>query len=387
MRRLIFSFLIILSLTATIPASSAFATSTPDPMTVEPYGGSVLCPPGVYTVAPDDCLPLGPSEYLTGLAKIGIPWPIRPMPAYSPDKELNSIPFSYFKVVNAGTYLYQTLDAAKSDDTSAQMIGPGQSLYVSYTGIYEEHYLYLRSGGYIRGDGGRLALPWPFQGLLFSSTPRNAFGWVLEPIQSRTAPGFEGPFTDKTYSRFNVVQIYTIQSADGMDWDMVGPDEWLQGNKVRRVEPLTTPPAGVTNGRWIEVDLSEQTLTVHENDQLVFATLIASGSDPYWTKPGLFQIYQKKPAETMSGSFEADRSDYYLLEDVPWTMYYDDKRALHGTYWGSYFGNVHSHGCVNMSLGDSHWLYDWAKEGDWVYVHDPSGLTPTDPSKYGAGAP
>jgi hypothetical protein len=33
-------------------------------------------------------------------------------------------------------------------------------------------------------------------------------------------------------------------------------------------------------------------------------------------------------------------------------------------------------------VGDSRWLYDWAVEGDFVYVHDPSGQTPTDPNLY-----
>ena len=106
---------------------------------------------------------------------------------------------------------------------------------------------------------------------------------------------------------------------------------------------------------------------------------------PFYTKPGLFKIYQKKPTETMSGAFEADFSDYYYLEDVPWTMYFAQKRALHGAYWRTMFGFPQSHGCVNLSVGDSRWLYDWAKEGDSVYVHDPSGETPTDPAFYKEG--
>jgi len=40
---------------------------------------------------------------------------------------------------------------------------------------------------------------------------------------------------------------------------------------------------------------------------------------------------------------------------------------------------------VNLSVADSHWLYDWANEGDYVYVWDPSGKTPTDPALYGSG--
>jgi hypothetical protein len=33
-------------------------------------------------------------------------------------------------------------------------------------------------------------------------------------------------------------------------------------------------------------------------------------------------------------------------------------------------------------VGDAHWLFNWAREGDWVYVYDPSGQTPTDPALY-----
>jgi lipoprotein-anchoring transpeptidase ErfK/SrfK len=93
------------------------------------------------------------------------------------------------------------------------------------------------------------------------------------------------------------------------------------------------------------------------------------------------------PLETMQGSFEADRSDFYYLQDVPWTMYFDQARALHATYWHTLFGYRQSHGCVNLSPGDANWLYQWAEEGDVVWVHDPSGQTPTDPDYYGPGAP
>jgi lipoprotein-anchoring transpeptidase ErfK/SrfK len=154
---------------------------------------------------------------------------------------------------------------------------------------------------------------------------------------------------------------------------------------VSQVLPNATPPEGVTNGRWIEVNLEEQTVAVYDGNRLVYATMIATGQEPFFTRPGLFPIYKKLETTPMSGSFEADRSDYYQLQDVPWTMYYDKARALHGAYWRTRFGFPQSHGCVNLSPGDAHWLFDWAQEGDWVYVWDPSGETPTDPSFYGDG--
>jgi lipoprotein-anchoring transpeptidase ErfK/SrfK len=71
-----------------------------------------------------------------------------------------------------------------------------------------------------------------------------------------------------------------------------------------------------------------------------------------------------------------DPADAYNLESVPWTMYFDESRAFHGAYWRANLGYPQSHGCINMSVGDSHWLYDWAKMGEHVYVYDPSGKTP-----------
>ncbi len=168
-------------------------------------------------------------------------------------------------------------------------------------------------------------------------------------------------------------------------WYMIGPDDWIPQKYVAKVIPNPIPPKGVNNQRWIDINLDEQTLAVYDNRQLVFATIIASGSDPFWTRPGLFQIYNKLETTPMTGSFEADRSDAYYLEDVPWTMYFDEARALHGAYWRAKMGYPQSHGCVNLAVGDARWLFEWAQNGDWVFVWDPSGETPTDPSLYGAG--
>jgi len=230
-----------------------------------------------------------------------------------------------------------------------------------------------------------------FQGVTFTRTPSQPIGWVLTylsqgPLQTKRTPGYgTDDYTGHVLNNHEVVTVYATEKVGEEEWYLVGPDEWVHENVIARVIPNTTPPEGVSGDRWIEINLYEQTLAVYENRQLVFATLIASGLDPFWTRPGLFQIFQKLETTPMRGSFEADRSDAYYLEDVPWTMYFDQARALHGAYWRANLGFPQSHGCVNLSVGDSRWLFDWAEEGDWVYVWDPSGKTPTDPSYYGAG--
>jgi len=138
----------------------------------------------------------------------------------------------------------------------------------------------------------------------------------------------------------------------------------------------TNAPEGVDNNRWISIDLDNQTLAAYEDGKLVFAALVATGSGELYSDPGLYYIYEKRELEQMQGSYTSDRSDFYSLEGVPWTMYYNHAQAIHGIYWPALLGFTQSHGCVNMFPGDAHWLFNWAKLGDWVYVHDPSGQTP-----------
>jgi lipoprotein-anchoring transpeptidase ErfK/SrfK len=351
--------------------------------------GAVLCAPDVYLTTPDDCLPLGPSETLTELARQGFPYPLQALPAIKRDDALGQVPFLYYQITEYTTNTYGSLDGAISKAGALRQIGPGSLIYVTYTGVEETDrgtYFQLPSGEWMPGDGQRVGIPNLFQGLEFVTTPRNAFGWVIFGTEVRSSPGytFDIPVT-RMLAKHALVQVYQSITVEGENWFLIGPDEWVSARQVAAVFPNTTPPNGVTEERWIDVDLAEQTLAIYENRKLVFAALVATGLDPFWTRLGLFQIYKMKETENMSGAFEADRSDYYYLENVPYTLYFDKARAIHGAYWRTSLGYPQSHGCVNMSVGDAAWLYRWAHEGDWVYVHDASGVTPSDPAFYGDG--
>lgn len=355
----------------------------------EPYSGEALCLPDAYLSTPGNCLPLGPSQTLTALAQKGLTFPPRPLPAAKPPSDLTKSPVNIARINVDKTEpakIYATLDDAASGSNPVRSIAAGAGLrYVSYINealVNGEPYVQLKTGEWMRASpSGYLT----FQGLVFQKTPSNDFGWMIDRVKARSSPSFNAPEVGEEMAQYSVIQIYDIVESEGMEWYMIGPDQWVPYQKSRRVRVDTTPPQGVTGDRWISVDLYDQTLTVYQNRQLVFATLVASGGAPFYTRPGLFQIYQKKPLETMSGAFEPGKWDYYYLEDVPWTMYFDQARALHGAYWRDWFGIPGTHGCVNLSIGDAAWLYNWANQGDPVYVWDPSGETPTDPSLYGAG--
>ena len=384
MHRKISILSLILIVVTCFPTSATVQAATP---AAEPFAGQPLCLPNAFLLPPTGCMGYGPSAFLTSLAQQGITLPLRPLPALAPDKSLVQMTEQWARINLDATQpapVYASLEDAIAGKPS-RFIAPGRLRYVDYYSVKntdQGRFVRLTTGEWMKAAPAAFS---GFQGLEITATPRNPFGWILDTTQSRQAPALDAPLTGKSYVQYNVVQVYAVKTVNKTDWAMIGMNEWIERRLVRVVTPNPVAPKNVNGNRWIEINLQEQTMMIYDQNRLVFATLIASGVKPFYTRPGLFQIFNKKPLETMSGAFEPDRSDYYYLENVPWTMYYDEDRAIHGAYWRTLFGYPQSHGCVNLSPGDSNWVYAWAKQGDWVYVWDPSGQTPTDPSLYGSG--
>ena len=126
-------------------------------------------------------------------------------------------------------------------------------------------------------------------------------------------------------------------------------------------------PFGVGDSeRWIDVNLSTQALNAFEGDTLVYSALVSSGLPSFPTVTGQFRTWIKFESQTMDGRLLG--YDYYL-ENVPYVMYFYEDYAIHGAYWHNNFGYPMSHGCVNVSIPDSQWLFNWAPLGTLVNVH------------------
>jgi lipoprotein-anchoring transpeptidase ErfK/SrfK len=123
-----------------------------------------------------------------------------------------------------------------------------------------------------------------------------------------------------------------------------------------------TPNLGV-QGKWIDIDVSEQTLTAYQGKVPVLSVAVSTGTAHTPTPLGEFAIYARVPIQDMGGPG-------YLLRDVQYVAYFERDYALHATYWHDNFGQPMSHGCVNMRTADARWLYDWAPVGTPVRVHD-----------------
>ena len=121
--------------------------------------------------------------------------------------------------------------------------------------------------------------------------------------------------------------------------------------------------------REVVVSLAAQRLWAYEGETPVLSTLVSTGTAETYetaTPIGQWRISVKLPLETMEGTVSGEA---YRVEDVPDVMYFTDEgHALHGTYWHQNFGAPMSHGCVNLPLDVSGWLFGWAPEGTGVTV-------------------
>lgn len=120
--------------------------------------------------------------------------------------------------------------------------------------------------------------------------------------------------------------------------------------------------AGRYPGKYIDVNLSEQTLYAFEGTTLVKQFLISSGIAGHSTPTGEYSVYGKTRAQTMDGPG-------YSLPNVEWISWWNGDYSIHGTYWHHNFGHPMSHGCVNASNADAEWLYNWDSIGTPVYTH------------------
>jgi lipoprotein-anchoring transpeptidase ErfK/SrfK len=123
------------------------------------------------------------------------------------------------------------------------------------------------------------------------------------------------------------------------------------------------PPVGGSSGeRWIDVDLTNQMVYAYEGSQIVNSFLTSTGTWEHPTVTGQYNVYIKLRYTDMAGPG-------YYLPNVPYTMYFYKGYGVHGTYWHNNFGTPMSHGCVNLSIPDSEWLFNFASVGTVVNVH------------------
>jgi lipoprotein-anchoring transpeptidase ErfK/SrfK len=153
-------------------------------------------------------------------------------------------------------------------------------------------------------------------------------------------------------------------SDDAKKDDKAGKDADDKGEKGDKAKP--------SGEKWIDVNLTDKTVTAYVGDTPVWGPrTIVDGKPGNETATGSYEIYLRHDVQDMTnaGKYDEDDPRYYYTKDVPWVQYWHNGYAFHGAPWRSSFGYSGSHGCINMTVSDAKWLYDWASIGTRVEVH------------------
>lgn len=147
------------------------------------------------------------------------------------------------------------------------------------------------------------------------------------------------------------------------------PKEWSRDLATRLEEAKRFARARVTTGKYIDVDIAAQVMTIFENGKLLDAYLVSSGLRGMDTPKGEYRIHNKadkpwsKKYELYMPNWMAITSDgKYGIHELPeWPGGYKEG--------ANHLGIPVSHGCVRLGVGPAKRVFDWAEIGTPVIVH------------------
>jgi L,D-transpeptidase-like protein len=311
-------------------------------------------------------LHVGPQAWLCGdAAEVSGQLPLDAGPRLPAND--TGLPFRYFFAGPDGSLAYDRLDEV--DVGEPQMtLEPGFAV-----AIVEE----ARVGGELYGRTNRgkwvplrdlgPARLFDFQGADIADAPDGVIpvAWVVSDfaaVYARAGGSFQP--TGEQRHRFDRVAWLEEAGSFGGRYARIDDRRWIRASDVRH-PTIAPPPDEVAAGeRWIDVELDTQTLTAWEGDRPVFATIVSTGKGktkghPFETPRGVYPIWIKLLTATMDNLEDEGAARYWRIEDVPWVQFIHKGVALHAAFWHRSFGQVRSHGCINLAPLDAQRLFAW----------------------------
>lgn len=124
------------------------------------------------------------------------------------------------------------------------------------------------------------------------------------------------------------------------------------------------------DGKKIIVDISDQRLYAYNKGILEHTFPVSTGKFPYATPQGDHSVLAKPFHVNYQWSYGPNNPNNYDLGIVPYNLRIYPHIYIHYAYWHNNFGHPMSHGCINVSLDNMKWAYDWADKGMPVKVRE-----------------
>jgi lipoprotein-anchoring transpeptidase ErfK/SrfK len=313
-------------------------------------------------------------------------------PPIEPDRRvlpasMDGMPYRYFFVGREGSSAYKELEAVDVGDPDMMLLPGFAVAIVAERNLDGAHYGQTAHNLWVpmRDLGAVRSFTFRGEELLALQGDIIPVAWVVADRARVLARPSAAALTSATKARFDLVPVLEQKEGPLGRFFRIGAGAWVSAKEVRH-PVLSEPPAEVdaaAGERWIDVDLETQTLVAYEGRRPVFATLVSTGKGqpgtPLGTPRGAHRVWIKLLTSDMDNLEDENASRYYRMENVPWVQYFSKGVGLHGAFWHRSFGQVRSHGCVNVSPLDAERLFFWTSP------HLPAGWTAATPTSHELG--
>jgi lipoprotein-anchoring transpeptidase ErfK/SrfK len=218
------------------------------------------------------------------------------------------------------------------------------------------------------------------------STAGYDINFVVEPFNDF---GFESDNEKKTFTilmggKMDHAKDYAVsvrEAVSSQENDGKELSEVFRANFKTESEPVIVPDpapntvvqseiieAKITEGKYIDINLAKQNLSMFENGKILGTYRVSSGKRGMATPTGTFKV--------MSKATRAYSKKYNLY--MPYWMQFTG--AGHGIHelpeWksgykegASHLGTPVSHGCVRLGVGPAKMVYNWSDVGTPIVIH------------------
>jgi hypothetical protein len=196
-------------------------------------------------------------------------------------------------------------------------------------------------------------------------------------LNVRAAPAVDAEIIATTWM-WRPVVVYDAVYGDWVGetdvWYAIGAGEFVSAAFIEPFVP--TIPETTHAGAWIDVNLTTGYAVAWQDDLPVYAAMISYGKPGFETPLGDHTIFERRETDTLdsttTGIPPGDAESYYLT-DVPYVQYFAEGGfALHANTWDEAWelGGATSHGCVNLTVEDAAFFWNFLEVGSVVSVHE-----------------
>lgn len=127
----------------------------------------------------------------------------------------------------------------------------------------------------------------------------------------------------------------------------------IQQQKDEQMKAIERQIPSLSGDIFVKVDLSDQIMNIYKGDTLIYSWFVSTAVDGYVTPTGKYKPYHTEKMHL---------SKQFYNSPMPYSVFFKEGYAIHGTEYVRSLGCKASHGCVRLHSNNANKLYSLVLE-------------------------